>query len=146
MKITNKCQKCDTSLVIGENTTSARVKNYDWTCTRCISKHGKNYKKTRYDKLKASSQAGVYGCYLNGELVYVGESQACELRWYAHLYWTQTKSKSSIGLDLSRRHDYDWKILELEENVWRRKVIEIELIVKHKPCLNSPYRNVLAMD
>ena len=144
MKITNKCQKCDTSLVIGENTTSARVKNYDWTCTRCISKNGKNYKKTKYDKLKASSQAGVYGCYLDGELVYIGESQACELRWHEHLY-TSDKSKSSIGVDRTRRHDYDWKILYLEENVWRRRVKEIELIVEHKPRLNSPYRNVLAM-
>ena len=146
MKILNKCRKCSDDLILGENITQARVKNQDWQCKSCNNAVGRKSANKKYQKLKASSQAGVYGCYLDGELVYVGESQTCELRWYAHLYWTNIKSKNTIGLDLTRRHDYDWKILELEENVWRRKVIEIELIVKHKPCLNSPYRNVLAMD
>ena len=146
MEILNKCRKCSADLVLSENITQARIKNQDWVCKPCNNAAGRTSQNRKYQELKARSQAGVYGCYLGDELVYVGESQYCELRWYAHLYWTQDKSKNTIGLDLTRRHDYEWKILELEENVWKRKVIEIELIVKHKPRLNSPYRNVLALD
>lgn len=141
-----KCRGCNTELIVGENITPSRAKNSDWQCKKCNNKAVKKNQNSNYQKLKAKSQAGVYGCYDKGELVYVGESQYCELRWYAHLYWTQNKSKNAIGLDLTRRHEYEWRILELEENEWRRKVREIELIVEHKPRLNSPYRQVLALD
>ena len=100
----------------------------------------RQHNKLRADKLRAQSQAGVYGCYLEGELVYVGESQYCQSRWHLHLH------SINSPLDLTRRHDYDWKILELEENIHKRRAIEMELVVKHKPPLNYPYRAILAME
>lgn len=140
-----KCRKCNIELIVGKNITLPRAKNGDWQCKKCNNKAGNTNAKKRYQKLRAKSQAGVYGCYLDGELVYVGESQYCELRWYRHIN-THPNTKDYIGLDLTRRHEYEWRILELEENEWRRKVKEIELIVEHKPRLNSPYRQVLALD
>ena len=145
MEILNKCRKCSTDLVLGENITQARIKNQDWLCKLCSNIVASKSVKKRRDKLRTESQAGVYGCYLEGELVYVGESQYCESRWDAHLY-TSPNSKSSIGLDLTRRKDYEWKILKLEENIHKRRAIEMELIVTHKPPLNYPYRVILAME
>jgi len=89
--------------------------------------------------MRDESQPGVYGIYYEDELVYVGESSHCEYRFWDHKH-THQSTKSYIGLNKSYIQDYSQKIFKEEKDERLRKQLEMELIVKHKPCLNYPYR------
>ena len=133
------CRKCNVELVIGENITKARFHNYDYMCRPCFGKQSNILTKKRFDKLKSQSKPGVYGIYYGKELLYVGESTQCEYRFLSHKR-THKNTKNHIGLNISYIKDYTLKIFKIEEDLRLRKMMEMELIVKHKPKLNYPYR------
>ena len=135
-----ECRKCSTELISGGNIPHYRYKNCDNVCLKCYNKHTQIYLKEKRIKRKNNSIPGVYGLYDKGELVYIGESQHCQNRWYCHMYETAKGSKSDIGWDRSRRKDYEFKMLYEEDNLYQRLALEMEMVVKHKPKLNSPYK------
>ena len=142
-----KCKGCEVDLVVGENTTQAKYNNGDWRCKDCARSFrregGKQsaYYRRKWKERNDASVAGVYGIYYGDNLLYVGESQFCQARFHNHLNHTPPNSKSAIGLDVKKyRHDYRQVIFLEEEDKRLRHLAEIELIVKHKPPLNSPYR------
>ena len=134
-----KCRVCSGDLVVGENITNARCKQYIWVCSPCWRNINNTNHRKRYNKLKKESQPGVYGIYYGDECLYVGESEQCELRFHIHKQTHPTKS-GWIGLNKSYIKDYTQKIFKREEDQRKRRILEIELIVKHKPILNYPYR------
>ena len=125
--------------MIGENITQLRVDRYDWACRTCFNKQNNISQKKKLQRMRDASQPGVYGIYYGEELVYVGESTQCEFRFWDHKY-TSPKVKSYIGLNKSYIRDYKLKIFKREEDLRLRRQLEMELIVKHKPILNYPYR------
>ena len=134
-----KCRKCSVKLVIGENISPAKAKRYDWICKACMYKETYANRKKLNQELRDKSKPGVYGIYYDEELVYVGESTQCEFRFWDHKQ-THHNTKSYIGLNKSYIKDYTLKIFKEEEDLRLRRQLEMELIVKHKPCLNYPYR------
>ena len=134
------CRKCSTELT--ENSmTPARWKNQDWICRPCFRIQSNTRSRRQRKERNDESIAGVYGIYYKDELLYVGESQYCQARFHSHLNFTHKNSKSYIGLNTKKyRHDYRQEIFLEEEDLRLRHLAEIELIVKHKPILNYPYR------
>ena len=134
------CRKC--SIEIFESDMTARKwNNSDNICRPCQNEQQSVRNKRKWKERNDASVAGVYGIYYGEQLLYVGESQYCQARFYSHLNFTHHKSKSAIGLDVKKyRHDYRQEIFLEEEDLRLRHIAEIELIVKHKPILNSPYR------
>tara|TARA_R110002020_G_scaffold90964_2_gene221215 strand:- start:1889 stop:2311 length:423 start_codon:yes stop_codon:yes gene_type:complete len=137
-----ECRKCSTELISGGNIPHYRYKNCDNVCLKCYRTHQNEYSRKKYQGRKNNSNPGVYGLYDKGELVYIGESKHCQNRWHTHLYVTSDGSKNDIGIDRSRRKDYEFKMLYEEDNLYQRLALEMEMVVKHKPKLNSPYKHL----
>jgi len=120
--------------------TPARWKNQDWICRPCFRIQSNTRSRRQRKERNDESVAGVYGIYFEDELLYVGESQYCQARFRNHLS-ISSNSKDAIGLDVKKyRHDYRQEIFLEEEDLRLRHLAEMELIVKHKPILNYPYR------
>jgi len=134
------CRKCSIGITESD-VTPARWKNHDNICRPCYRIQHNTRNRKNWKKRNDESVAGVYGIYFEDELLYVGESQYCQARFHTHLNFTSQNSNSAIGLDVKKyRHDYRQEIFLEEEDLRLRHLAEIELIVKHKPILNYPYR------
>jgi len=134
------CRKCSCELTESD-VTPAKWKNNNNICRPCYRTQSNIRDRRKRKERNDASVAGVYGIYYGEELLYVGESQFCQARFHNHLNHTHHNSKSAIGLDVKNyRHDYRLEIFLEEEDLRLRHLAEIELIVKHKPPLNYPYR------
>ena len=133
-----KCLDCDVPLVLGDNITPSSARMWLYVCKGCTSVRNSNKRKRQVK----DSTAGVYGLYDKNHLVYIGESKACEMRWQAHFQGTSQNSKSNIGWDRDRKHDYEFRVICEEDNLNKRLALELELVAKHKPRLNCPYKNL----
>ena len=151
-----KCKGCEDELHVGKNFTQAMHNNSNYYCKNCHQENVYGCGRKRSDEGKRrtnelekkkrrernlASVAGVYGIYYNDNLLYVGESQFCQSRFYSHLNQISANSTNAIGLDIKKyRNDYYQVILLEEEDKRLRLIAEIELITKHKPPANAPYR------
>ena len=131
-----KCLDCDVSLVLGDNITPSHARMWLYVCRDCNAMRNHNKRKRNVK----DSTAGIYGLYDKNHLVYIGESKACEMRWRSHFSGTAKGSKSDIGWDRDRRHDYEFRLICEEDNLYKRLAIEMDLVVKYKPRLNYPYK------
>ena len=136
--IMKKCRVCNVDLVVGENITPIQASHYNWSCKSCSRKDFID----RHNKKKEEDVAGVYGIYYkSSQLIYVGESNMCEWRFRDHKRESKRPNhKRCVGLNPKYIKDYSQKIFKEEEDERLRKQMEMELIVKHKPILNYPYR------
>ena len=133
------CRKCSTGITESD-VTPARWKNQDYICRPCLRTANNIRSRRQWKERNEGSVAGVYGIYYKDELIYVGESQYCQARFQNHLS-NSGNNKNYIGLDVKKyRHDYRQEIFLEEEDLRLRHLAEMELIVKHKPILNYPYR------
>lgn len=141
--MTKTCGKCKNPLIIGENTTKARLKNYDLTCRSCVNIYNAKRNRTLWKKRNSESFPGVYMIFEDNILVYIGESSRVYNRIWSHFH-TSPNSKSFIGVDKKRKNDYECFQLCVEDNLHKRLAMELELVGEYKPKYNSPYKNIYA--
>ena len=133
---TKRCTKCKVELSTGVNITEHRFNRKQYACDSCQNRIKRDQTKKRNDE----SVAGVYGIYFRGELVYVGESQYIQNRLRSHFLIGRKNAEKNTGFNFDYKEEYIPKILLEEEDLRLRLITEIELIAKHKPILNHPYR------
>lgn len=141
MGMTKKCGKCKSPLIIGENTTKARLKNYDLACRSCVNLYNAERSRILWQKRRNESLPGVYMIFENDILVYIGESFHVYNRIWSHFH-TSPKSKDAIGIDKKNKQKYECIQLCVEENLHKRLAMELELVGEYKPKYNSPYKNI----
>ena len=135
------CGKCKSPLIIGENTTKARLKNYDLTCKSCLNKYSAKRNRALWKKRSSESFPGVYMIFEDNILVYIGESSRVYNRIWVHFH-TSPNTKNGIGVKSKDKHRYECVQLCVEENLHKRLEIELELVGEYKPKYNSPYKNI----
>ena len=141
--MSKSCRLCNTPLLIGENTTKARIRNSDYKCKPCNNKYLSGVSKARYHIRKEESLPGVYMIFENNILVYIGESSTVYNRIWNHFH-TSPITKNAIGVDKKNKDDYECIQICVEDNLHKRLALELELIAVYKPKYNSPYKNIYA--
>ena len=149
--IMKKCRVCDGKLVVGENITESRVKNYIWLCKPCDRKmngqsdiigrpkkyHNEEERKQALKEAHARRRnlepSGIYCFKDKGEIVYIGESVYPTRRREGHLFSNRSRLKEELK-------GCEWEMMEEVGDKHQRKIREFELIYQHKPKYNFPYR------
>jgi len=99
----------------------------------------------KLDRTKRDNENCLYQITNNGKIIYIGITENFKRRKINHLshlklHQTFNNSKIADPILLKEIDKWDWKIIFKDDNYLNLKVKEIELIVKHKPRFNSPYR------
>jgi predicted GIY-YIG superfamily endonuclease len=127
-------------------------------CKNCLKnkpldsffKHGKGYyqsycKICKTDLSKKDNENCLYQILNNGKVIYIGITENFKKRksnHKSHLKHHQTFNGSKIAdpILLEEVNKWVWEVILKDDNYFKLKVKEIELIVQHKPRFNSPYR------
>jgi predicted GIY-YIG superfamily endonuclease len=96
---------------------------------------------------KSSNKNCLYKITNNKEIIYIGITENFNKRQIQHKsklkkYQTFNGSKVADTILLNEIDNWKWEIVTEDDNYLNLKVREIELIVKHKPKFNSPYREL----
>lgn len=99
----------------------------------------------KLDRTKINNENCLYQITNNGEIIYIGITENFKRRKSNHLshlklHQTFNNSKIADPILLKEIDKWVWEIILKDDNYLNLKVKEIELIVKHKPRFNSPYR------
>jgi len=142
------CNKCGVKLEPGVNITPSRFKNWDYTCKDCLKEYNRLASIKYQDKLKnnpnyipnfiTKTPAGVYGIFILGQLVYIGESSIPYARKQLHLHHTMKKVTNLAPLKgkLITKDEIEFVILEYINNTKQRLKKEKYYINTLKPVLN----------
>ena len=139
------CNKCEVKLEPGVNVSPSRFRNGDYKCTECLREYnrlaGIKYRKNNpkhWENFKNKIPAGVYGVYVLGQLVYIGESSYPYMRKMIHRS-TTSKRSSRVGClknKLIRPEEIEFTMLKYVDDYKQRLTIEKKYINIFKPVLN----------
>jgi len=139
---------------MGENITKARFTNSDYICKHCQTLYIREVNgstdivgrpqihdpstlpqrmKVARKKSRSQYSAGIYCFKEDDKIVYIGESKAPFRRREQHLFSNRSILKEQLK-------GCEWEIMEYMSNKRQRLIREFELIAKHKPKYNHPYR------
>jgi hypothetical protein len=161
-----ECRKCNTELIVGENTTYRSYDNKDFICKPCNSlRSKKRYQKdkskwkhedgtwkignqSRKAKRKSAityhnKLQGVYGIFSNGDCLYVGESSKILKRFSDHKTYIKNPNTKSLSNKTKEMYielqQYNHLIFGIIEECNDHKNKEAYWVNKYQPRYNIKY-------
>ena len=131
------CRGCKTELRFGDISTQ-KWNSYDYVCKPCAKKERYKAFYNHHPTIKYHF-AGIYCWKLDGDIVYIGESQVIHERYSQHRARTSTTSLRCESLYNKPIKELTFEVMCEVEDKRERLIREYELIAQHKPPLNFPY-------
>ena len=146
-----ECTKCKTQLTIGVNIAPSLWNNATYVCKTCYYNKNKLYNEqyiinNRDKKAKAQEKyiskipAGVYCVKEHSEIIYIGQSNKPQRRFYGHFAKQGGKediiSKINNYIHNKGKENFTFEMMVYESDLDKRLIIEKQLQEQYNPLFN----------